>query len=670
MPGLSADGQLYRLRLRGPDGAAVDVSSQDAPAPSVQESRDALTLRFATSDRHPARVECRFERAAPGVRCSVTVIPRSGWSLEDAEFPRVQIALPLSGTGEDDQLVLPQLDGALVKNPAASMKPGQGFELGYPGGLSAQFIAAVSPSAGVYIACYDSAGHTKYVACRRTDSSLLLSARHPQPAGSGSKWQLPYPVVLQPCAGKWTAAADIYKAWAVHQPWCARPLAARTDIPDWLRRGPFFHAVCVRNQPDGKQWVNFLPALPEYIASYHRHLGWPVCAMIMAWEKHGPWITPDYFPPFGGEDAFRRATAAILANGDATLVFLSGLKWTLERSSPAYDGWSSFEARGRDHAIVGPDGNVQTWGQPDADVGKHAQICPATPLAREILVGSTLTCLDLGILCVQVDQIVGGAMPPCYSPHHGHPQGYGRWLTQAVYDVFAETVKAAKAKNPLYAFAIEEPNEFFIPLLHCYHARDYQFGRWPRYGPGPPYPMPLFSYLYHEYVLGYGGDSASLSQRPSAYLSLAQALNAVTGKTPGGCVWTRATWPEAVHPSILEITRQHCALLAAGAGKWLLEGRMLDFDFANASTVLVRAGSGQDFQFRAVLSSSWAARDGSVAWLLANFTESPQDCSVVLDDRGALGGRPAAVEKRLPGRPAEQVAQNVRLPIELKHSLP
>lgn len=660
---------VYQIEVLGEDGRRVTFSPRAAAGAQVESIGRGVRLKYPASSQHPASVACTFVARDGRIECRIAVEPRSGFALVRVQFPVLVVRLPVGRSGADDELVLPFYDGSLIRNPGKALRVGNGRSARYPGSLAAQFLALVDPQQGLYIACHDGSGHVKEMGFRRVEEGLRLAATHLMPLRRGAAWKLEYPVVLQRCAGSWMRAADLYKAWAVKQRWCAMTLAERGNIPQWVRSGPFFHAVSLRNRPDGKTWVNFLPSLPDYIRSYHQALGWPVCAMIMAWEKHGPWITPDYFPPYGGEQAFKQATQAILRQGDYTLVFLSGLKWTLERAALDYRGWEEFQRRGRPWAVRGAGGDVLISGRPDAGVGRYAQICPATALAREILAGATARCVEMGVLGVQVDQVVGGAMPPCYAEDHGHPPGPGKWLSEAVYAAFEAAVNAGKKLSREYAFAIEEPNELFIPLLDCYHARDYQFGRWPRGGPGKPYPIPLFAYLYHEYALGYGGDSASLIKWPSPYLTLAQALNAVTGKTPGGCVWSQALAPEQVHASIIDVTRQHCRLLKAGAGKWLLLGRMIDFDFVDAPVVAVRAGK-QQFEFHAVQSSAWAATDGTAAWLFANITGQDQQVDVRLDDRGVLGGRAVGLWKvRGEDGRRELITQGGRLPRSVRLSL-
>jgi hypothetical protein len=351
----------------------------------------------------------------------------------------------------------------------------------------------------------------------------------------------------------------------------------------------------------------------------------------MSWEKKGPWVAPDYFRPFGGEEAFRAATDGLHAGGHRALVFLSGLNWTLRKtvSGPPIDDMEAFDARGRPHAIADASGEAQFYGKPDAGVGEFAKICAATTLGREILLGSSLECQRLGIDCVQADQIVGGGLPLCYSPDHGHPPGGGDWCSRRLLELFSEIRREGKARDPEFAFAMEEPGEFFIPVLDTYHARDYMQARWPRSGNGV-YGVPLFTHVYHDYVHGYGGDSCPVSSNESPTAVYAQGMNMVCGKAPGVAVWTRDFDPLTTHETQKRLLSAHCALWHGPARDFLVFGqRMTEPPLDVPAQALIfrdwsrPGGPRTEVEVPSVLRGSWRLPDGRVGRVYVNVTGGP-----------------------------------------------
>ena len=50
--------------------------------------------------------------------------------------------------------------------------------------------------------------------------------------------------------------------------------------------------------------------------------------------------------------------------------------------------------------------------------------------------------------------------------------------------------------------------------------------------------VPLFTHVYHDYVLGYGGDSAYVSDSASPLALYHQGMNLVCGKSAAVAVWS------------------------------------------------------------------------------------------------------------------------------------
>ncbi|MBI5396013.1 MAG: hypothetical protein HZA91_12020 [Verrucomicrobia bacterium] len=625
---------LYELRFTNAPPDATLVTDADAVDVTVKREGGEVVIAAPRHKNAAVSVECRFrtERGSPLIHGRIAVRGGEKFTLAAARFPALAWKKQLGPSPEREFLVLPRNDGCIVQAPG---KAGWLPTAPYPGSASMQFIACYDDTAGLYAACWDKQAFAKQIGVEKGRDSLRLAFLHYPTREPRREWRLEYDVVLGTFRGDWQTAADIYKSWAVNQPWCRRTLAQRVadgDVPKWLAEPSLFYAYSLRGMDEQQQWINRLPLVSQQADAWRALLGGPTTFMMMAWEKKGPWVTPDYFPPFGGEKDFKATTEALHAKGNHTLVFLSGLKWTL-RKSPAYqhgaapfDDTAEFERRGTASAICGTDGRPQKWGTPDKDVGEHAQICAATPLGRKILLDAALECQRLGIDCVQADQIVGGGLPACYNTRHGHPPGGGNWCAAALYKIFADIRREGKKRDKSFAWSIEEPTEFFIPVLDTYHARDYAQGRWPR--DGGVIGVPLFTHVYHEFMHGYGGDSCYVSTNASPTGLYQQAMNLVCGKAPGVAVWTRPYDPAATHALQARMLRSHFELWSGPAREFLVFGRRVASPALNVPTTRAKfspksSGPPSELDMPAVLHSSWRLPDGRAGTVFACIANEP-----------------------------------------------
>ena len=305
----AAAAPLFALYL-GPEGAGGrEISSQEAKRSAVAAEKTGddtrLTLAYG-------------EFPITGLEAVVTVtVPAHGplttWtlSLRFAEptalravrFPLVAAA-PAIGEAADDVFVLPSLPGVLIRNPAQAWGPNQAVWLKYPGDLSAQFVAYQDRTAGLYLASQDAHAHPRRFGVWRRPDGFRLAHEFTLGAGTVTEWQSPYPCVLGVTQGTWCATADLYKAWAVGQPWCARPLHRRDDIPAWWKAGPLVHVCEVRTyDAKGEQTGSYYPRLKDHVATLRGHAEGDIVLMLAGWEKNRRWSAGDYFPIFDEDTA-------------------------------------------------------------------------------------------------------------------------------------------------------------------------------------------------------------------------------------------------------------------------------------------------------------------------------------------------------------------------------
>ena len=601
--------QADSTRLDHPDAGTVVVTSLHARYGLEVVN----TIRLAGA---ATSVELLTEVRRQGDEPSIRIIRTPG------------LAVPLAGDGGASSALLPVADGEVIGDLAAALRDGEIRGWNYPGMASAQMMALYDARGGVVLWAADATGQFKRLALRRAGGDALAYFEHVTVHLKGPRVTVPYPVRIAAFEGGWERAADRYREWAGAQPWCARRQEARVG-PEALRAPSFFLGVNVR-EAKGSAAIDRSAAIPAYAAAWSRGLGLPVTAVLLSWEKHGPWISPDAFPPYGGDAAFASLVGGLHGAGNHAMMYLSGLNVTMEKSArngaPAFRLPDSETARLRPAAIVDPGGAVHIEGTATGDgIGKHAVLCPGTPQARQLLEGGLDRSLALGADIVQVDQIPGGGTPPCFASSHGHPPGGGATAFEGLARILMTMRRRLEKTHPAAAISLEEPGELFLQHVDLTHCRDYMQGLWPRDGHGST-GVPLFAYLYHDYGLGYGGDSAPIATRgEDPRLALyAQAMNLAAGRLPAAAVWMKMIAWDDVHPALAAFMKDAAGLWSSDAGRYLKSGRIIDLGVdPGRQEVAGKAGNATwRFAAPALMARGFELQDGVRGLLYINATDA------------------------------------------------
>ena len=376
------------------------------------------------------------------------------------------------------------------------MKTGFSTSISQPGPLAAAFGCYYDDRAGFYTAAEDGKGCPKDLILTRTAAGVEFSWYRPCFA-TGLDAQ-PYETVTAAFGGSdgepadWRDAADLYKAWAMTQPWCATPFAQRADLPEWLKDGP----AMVRFSRD---WL----ADPERIERWLTEVwlkNYPKMPLITAywgWEKRGSWVTPDYFPLYPTDEQFTRLVAKSRTFDCHAFPWPSGYHWTLTYNkrpdgSFEWDDRARFDEVARAHAVHTRDGKLYIRTPSWLHGGDTACMCGGDPWT--IRWWNEEICAPLakrGCELVQVDQVVGANWPACYAPGHGHAPGRGPWMTEAFTRQLLTMRDAMRKHEPDSVVCFEEPNEWYNHIVGLQDYRDCEAPReW----------ASVFNYIYHEYL--------------------------------------------------------------------------------------------------------------------------------------------------------------------------
>lgn len=629
---------LFRVTVAGGDGKPRELTAADAASWEHAFDRTAageeLVLRYRNLAQQELHVECRIrlQDADTLSRWSIAVENRSPWSVQSVVYPVVLAAAQIGPQWTDDRIVSPAHSSAELRISQGGKTPFPGMlRADYPGGAQVQFLAYYDQAAGLYLATYDGNGNPKRLGFVGTAGVIDMSVLHHVWDRAGVGWRMPYEFVLGTFHGDWHAAADIYKKWALKQSWCSRKLAERHDIPGWYlrglpvvmfipRAGEYYSTEKPPRTPDRYLTrpplpePGLRPRAPALFAEVSAALRSPLVIIEYGWEKHGAWISPDVFPPYGGEEAFRAQMAALRRNGHIPCAYLTGTRWGVAKTGRKdYDGWPAFRREGLAGAATGPDQKPIVDHSPWAS---NARLCLGSPVVQKILLDEVRGLVERGVPFLQYDQNLGGEVYECHNRTHPHPAGGGRWRTEETRKFLKAARELGRSLDPDFALTIEEPCEYYIQDVDGFNDRPYITTQYSE-------PAPLFSYLYHEYELSFGGDAPLGLHCPEADL-LRIARTFVAGQlVEGPSFGTSREWPRDELALLAEMAhaQQTFAHEYAILGEMLPAPRLSKVPMLDAALM----GSNREVpttvratKVPSVVASAWRAPSGRTGYLLVN----------------------------------------------------
>lgn len=412
--------------------------------------------------------------------------------VENIYFPRVQIAV---NDPEQDNAVY-GANKASVLRPAR-LKPDSHFSVRQPGSMSAQFGCQNSGAYGFYYASHDPNCRPKAIHLKLRDKAMEWFW-DTQVFLKGGSYAQPFPFVMTSyqspdgSAAIWQDAADIYKQWARNQEWCQTLYRDRPDVPQWMKNGPGMVRF-------NRNWYDSTDIITDWHTKIWQKFfdGIPLVAAMWGWEKHDPWITPDYFPLYPNDQTATAIMSYLKQHGAHPFPWPSGYHWTLTYDQKAdgsfrWDDRERFQQNYSSHAVTAKDGKMYVRSPSWLRKGSTATMCPGDPWTIDWW--NQQVCQPLcqrGADMLQVDQVVGGNFPSCYSTSHPHPQGPGKWMVDAFKHQLRTMYTAMKEVTPEPVLAVEEPNEVFNHLVGIMDYRNCEARHeW----------ASVFNYLYHEYL--------------------------------------------------------------------------------------------------------------------------------------------------------------------------
>jgi hypothetical protein len=668
-PRQEAPALLWKLALRSGADKELDWITSDEAAEfrwHKEEKNGAVTLHLVTSgfkqDGLTVTVKITLSAESPltywrmhvaGVGKDAAVYEficpiLSGLTKAGDAAPGESLAIPLLGEGYVFKDPYPVVDNLPLCSGAGPEMAEVGIgeiALQYPGSLSLQMCALYNDRAGLYFAAYDAAQHVKEFAMKPWagwDERLpILRMSHFPGEVPGQDVEIPYDAVVGVFHGDWYDAADIYKAWATKQWWCRTKLHQR-DIAGWMREG-IGGVFQMSNYHIPKLEVNHsMGRIADTVNELSKETGVPLIGLVFNWEGGGGWTGPKgFFPPREGEEKFRKAMKRLREAGNYGMVYITGGVWYVKIGyDPPYDSSPEFEAEGARHAVKELDGStaIRSW-YPGWEV---ASICPKGEYLKQLTLALFLECLDLGVTVVQIDNFPIGRTLPCYDPSHGHPPGYGSWRNEAWNGILSEVRRRAKAKDPDCAITTEAITECFIPWIDMYDQRagnmEY-FGHYSRRLPMGGELIPLFNYVYNEYIGSYYAAYPECNRPEVLYWTRGLGKAVAQGVVPTGGRYLPD--PPAHNPVTIAFFKKIARAVKNDLWPYLMFGEMLRPPVIDVPSVTAqyckfnyiadkdrfehRSDPAQRHEVKdsAVQHGVFRGRDGSMAYFFANVSNLP-----------------------------------------------
>lgn len=502
---IDGETSLFAVKIRSRDGSSRIVSADKLKFIGYED-------KFAVYDSEDLHVGLSIEETENGLKFGLRVKNKTKDLLEWAELPSVSVFGKLRGeSGGRGEIVFPFNEGGLITDmrmresmPLKYKEPDYPseslFDI-FPNVICSQFIAYILDGAGMFIGLLDEERITKHIDFRYNGNNVKLQTRTFCNANYSEDYFMPFDCGLRFFEGDWHDACDIYREWfEKHLPCGLKKIKDNKNLPEWYSDLPLVAIYPVRGKRDtgdmspNKKFFPYENAVP-FLSDLASETDSRVMALLMHWEGTAPWSPPYCYPPYGGEDIFETFLKKAHSLDILVGLYCSGLGYTLKSNIiNDYDNTKDFDAQNVAAAVCADsDGSFSSKickGQRDG-----FDLCPACEKTKNLIVAETEKICKSGVDYIQIlDQNHGGNSYFCYSDKHGHIPAPGKWQAESVQTILDEIDKGNVTFGCESAAA--EPFISRLPFSDNRYELNFYIGT----------PIPVYSYLYHEYVNNFMGN--------------------------------------------------------------------------------------------------------------------------------------------------------------------
>lgn len=647
---------IFSVQFRNENGEKIAFCDTDAEKRKISVKENKMTMEFLNLGNTGTDVVLSVsgnESANLVWKSSV----KSDLQLEWIDFPSVTVPDTFEDNGGDSKLLWPFNEGALITDVTRREKstfrfrepeyPSLGLYAMCPGMVFAPFMAVTSGKGGLYLGAHDTEHMPRNVDFLRTDNGILLRMRT-YPGVFGGNYTTEFDTVLSVFEGDWYNGAEIYRDWFdKNKPLRLLKISENKNLPEWYSQSPIVITYCIRGHHDTDvmepnklfPYTNALPLVDEMA----KKLNSKIMVLLMHWEGTAPWAPPYVWPPYGGEKALKDFIDGLHKSGNLLGVYCSGFGWTQKSNVSEYSREDQFEKDNLSRVMcLSPEGDLPLSKICRAQRSGY-DICPSQKFLTDVLTHEVEQMSALGIDYAQMlDQNHGGTPYMCYSKEHGHPPVPGKWQNDATVALL-QAIHKAKGDSKLLIGCESSAAEAFIPELLFSDNRyelNFECGN----------AVPLYSYLYHEYLNNFMGNQVNgeyiincRKSRDSLLYRLGYSFAAgdfftfvINDEGKLQWAWGQKDFSEEYMPdgnSAIDLAANLNPWRTHFAKKYLHNGKMLKPMETTPECYEKLATITGDISIPCVLTACYRAEDDSVAQIFVNWTERMQKCRV----KGVIG---------------------------------
>ena len=645
MERVAAATPLFRVRLRDEAGQTHHYTAYEAGTRAETETGGLYCDFPAPFD--DLAVAVTLSEKDGGTAWGITVNPNTSTAFAEwVDFPRITLPdLKRENPESGGEILLPYNEGILVSSHQERditdfrywepEYPSLGCYSMFPNMISSQMMAYLWEDCGLYLGAHDPARGVKAIDFFRDGGNTILQMRLFCGVNFGEPYAMDYPILWKATDSRWESAAEIYRTWfEANLPPRATKVTEDPALPDWYEESPLIVTYPVRGWHDTDDmspnplfpYVGALPVLDRIRKATESRL----MVILMHWEGTAPWAPPFVWPPYGGVENFNAFKSALHAEGDRLGVYCSGFGYTMKSNLTDYSCEEAYAGEGLAAGMcMGPDGQITS--KICTAQRQGYDVCPASPVGHDLLAKAYAPLFESGLDYVQIlDQNHGGGQYFCYAKDHGHPPAPGAWMTESMQTMLSEW----NDKAPDMLFGCESAAaEPFIGNLRFSDNRyelNYFTGR----------PVPLYAYLYHEYLRNFMGNQVcgdvrgeyeTLCHRIGYSFAAGDCMTLVLA--PDGRIqsyWGQRDLSDLPDEGkVLTFLRNLTRFYREEAKPYLYAGRMIPALPVTCETRDFIGNWGtRPFTLPVLHSTAWEAPDGSRAQIVVNPENFPVECRV------------------------------------------